>query len=153
MAGWHHGLDGCELEWTPGVGDGGLACCNSWSHKESDTTEWLNWTELIACEINQLPRFLGPLWLWWAADQLPSHVRFPELWHCSPAGLVPLPLTSQDLTQCNCTSETCWEDFLTYLVRLDKILPSTIPALYHNSLWILFITNLLKLFVSLFSCF
>ena len=34
--------------WTPGVGDGqgGLACCNSWGHKESDTTEWLNWTEL-----------------------------------------------------------------------------------------------------------
>ena len=31
-----------------GVGDeqGGLACCNSWGHKESDTTEWLKWTEL-----------------------------------------------------------------------------------------------------------
>ena len=45
MAGWHHGLDGCESEWTPGVGDGqgGLACCNSWGHKESDTTERLNW--------------------------------------------------------------------------------------------------------------
>ena len=25
---------------------GSLACCNSWSHKESDTIEWLNWTEL-----------------------------------------------------------------------------------------------------------
>ena len=48
MAGWHHWLDGRESEWTPGVGDGqgGLACCNSWGHKESDTTEWLNWTEL-----------------------------------------------------------------------------------------------------------
>ena len=47
MAGWHHGLDGCESEWTPGVGDGqgGLACCDSWGRKESDTTEWLNWTE------------------------------------------------------------------------------------------------------------
>ena len=34
MAGWHHGLDGCESEWTPGVGDGqgGLVC------KESDMT-------------------------------------------------------------------------------------------------------------------
>ena len=30
-----------------GVGDGqgGLACCDSWGHKESDTIEWLNWTE------------------------------------------------------------------------------------------------------------
>ena len=34
--------------WTPGIGDGqgGLACCGSWGHKESDTTEWLNWTEI-----------------------------------------------------------------------------------------------------------
>ena len=48
MAGWHHGLDGGESEWTPGfgVGQGGLACCDSWGRKESDTTEWLNWTEL-----------------------------------------------------------------------------------------------------------
>jgi len=48
MVGWHHWLDGRESEWTPGVGDGqgGLACCNSWGHKESDTTERLNWTEL-----------------------------------------------------------------------------------------------------------
>ena len=48
MAGWHHWLDGRESEWTPGVGDGqgGLACCNSWGRKESDTTERLNWTEL-----------------------------------------------------------------------------------------------------------
>ena len=32
-----------------GVGDGqrSLACCNSWGHKESDTTEWLNWTDTI----------------------------------------------------------------------------------------------------------
>ena len=45
MAGWHHWLDGCESEWTPGVGDGqgGLACCDSWGRKESDTTERLNW--------------------------------------------------------------------------------------------------------------
>ena len=47
MAGWHHRLDGCESEWTPGVGDGqgGLACCDSWGCKELDTTEQLNWTE------------------------------------------------------------------------------------------------------------
>ena len=48
MAGWYQGLDGRESEWTPGDGDGqgGLACCDSWGRKESDTTEWLNWTEL-----------------------------------------------------------------------------------------------------------
>ena len=49
MAGWHHRLDAHEFGWTQGVGDrqGSLACCDSWGHKESDTTEWLNWTELI----------------------------------------------------------------------------------------------------------
>ena len=47
IAGWHHRLDGCEFEWIPGHGDGqgGLACCDSWGCKESDTTERLNWTE------------------------------------------------------------------------------------------------------------
>ena len=45
----HHWLNGREFEWTPGVGDGqgGLAYCSSWGHKETDTTEQLNWTELI----------------------------------------------------------------------------------------------------------
>ena len=48
MVGWHHWLNGHAFGWTPGIGDGqgGLACCGSWGHKESDTTEWLNWTEL-----------------------------------------------------------------------------------------------------------
>ena len=56
MAGWHHQLDGHEFEWTLGVGDGqgDLACCNSWGHKELDTTEQLNWTE---------PSYLMPLYL------------------------------------------------------------------------------------------
>ena len=53
MAGWHHRLDGREFGWTPGVGDGqgGLACYDSWGRKESDTTEWLNWTELSMSQI------------------------------------------------------------------------------------------------------
>ena len=46
MAGWHHRLDGHGFGWTPGGGDeqGGLTCCDSWGHKELDTTERLNWT-------------------------------------------------------------------------------------------------------------
>ena len=41
MAGRHHRLYGHEFEQTPGVGDGqgGLACCDSWGHKELDTTK------------------------------------------------------------------------------------------------------------------
>ena len=43
---WHHQLNGHEFEQTPGDGDeqGSLVCCRLWGHKESDMTEWLNWT-------------------------------------------------------------------------------------------------------------
>ena len=45
---------------TPGVGDGqgGLVCCGPWCCKGSDTTEWLNWTEL------ELAYSSHPLLLW-----------------------------------------------------------------------------------------
>ena len=47
MVGWHHQLNGHEFEQAPGVGDGqgSLACCSPWGHKESDMTEQLSWTE------------------------------------------------------------------------------------------------------------
>ena len=49
MVGWHHRLNGHRFEWTPGVGDGQehLACCSSRGGKEPDTTERLNWTEVL----------------------------------------------------------------------------------------------------------
>ena len=48
MVGWHHWLNGHKFEQTPGIGDGqgSLACYSPWGRKESDTTEWLDWTEL-----------------------------------------------------------------------------------------------------------
>ena len=44
MVGWHHRLNGHEFEQILGVGDGqgSLACCSPWGHKESDMTERLN---------------------------------------------------------------------------------------------------------------
>ena len=47
MVGWHHRLNGYELEQAPGVGDGqgSLQYCSPWGHKELDTTEPLNWTD------------------------------------------------------------------------------------------------------------
>jgi len=64
MAGWHHRLDGHEFEWTLGVGDGqgGLACCSSWGHKESDTTEGLNWTELSSSLYHKVKELDDLLW-------------------------------------------------------------------------------------------
>ena len=43
MVGWYYQLNEHELEQAPGVGDGqgSLACCSPWDHKESDTTEQL----------------------------------------------------------------------------------------------------------------
>ena len=71
MAGWHNRLDGHEFEWTPGVGDGrgGLACCDSLVHKESDMTERLNWTELSNWTTTirlyaLLYKFFFPLMIW-----------------------------------------------------------------------------------------
>ena len=77
MAGWHHGLDGRESEWTPGVGNGqgGLACCGSWGHKELDVTERLNWTKLNFLEYLYMKykykakfRYIIYI-LWWILEQ------------------------------------------------------------------------------------
>ena len=48
MVGWHHRLNGHEFELTlgDGEGQGSLACCSPWGHKESDMTEQLNLPEL-----------------------------------------------------------------------------------------------------------
>ena len=44
MVGWHHRLNGHELEQTLGnsEGQGSLSCCVSWGHKDWDTTQQLN---------------------------------------------------------------------------------------------------------------
>ena len=52
---WHHQLNGHEFKQVLGVGDGqgSLVCCNPWGHKESDTTEWLNWTGLVSLKVHK----------------------------------------------------------------------------------------------------
>ena len=44
MVGWHHSLNEHEFEQASedGEGQGSLACCSPWAHKELDTTERLN---------------------------------------------------------------------------------------------------------------
>ena len=48
MVRWHYWLNGHGFEQALGVGDGqgNLVCVSSWGHKESDMTEWLNWTNI-----------------------------------------------------------------------------------------------------------
>ena len=54
IVGWHHWLNGLEFEQAPGFGDGqgNLACCSPWDHKELDLTERLNWIDLnpVLCD-------------------------------------------------------------------------------------------------------
>ena len=74
LVGWHHWLNGHGFGWTLGVGDGqgGLACCSSWGHKESDMTEQLNWTELnwlFHCV--HILQLLHPFICQWASRLLP----------------------------------------------------------------------------------
>ena len=81
MVGWHHWHSGHGFGWILGVGDGqgGLACCSSSGCKESDLTEWLNWTHsvvlrpavwssLVSISEMQihapLPELLNPNFLW-----------------------------------------------------------------------------------------
>ena len=84
MAGWHHQLYGREFEWTPGVGDGqgGLACCDSWGHKESDTTERLNWTELnfwITTENQRDNSYDNKTSSYWISQLLLSNAQLQKL--------------------------------------------------------------------------
>ena len=87
MVGWHHRFDGHEFEQAPGVGDGqgGLVCCSPWSHKGSDTTEKMNWTELtlllgrqcqswVKLQDTQLVSQIA----WWGKSH---HRPPPPIWH------------------------------------------------------------------------
>ena len=59
MVGWYHRLNGHEFEQASGVSDGqgSLACCSQWGHKELDVTEQLNCTEIVPdwmeCDISE----------------------------------------------------------------------------------------------------
>jgi len=57
MVGWHHRLNGHGFGWALGVGDGqgGLACCSPWGHKELDTTERLNCSSIPSAVISTIP--------------------------------------------------------------------------------------------------
>ena len=84
MVGWHHWLNGHEFEQAPGVGNGqgSLACCSSWDPKESDMTEWLDWTDSTHKWVKSLSRvrlFVTP---WTVAYQAPPSMGFSrqEYW-------------------------------------------------------------------------
>ena len=81
MVGQHHQVDGHAFEQAPGVGDGqgSLACCSPWGHKESDTTEGLNLITYLLnmvsseCVLSPVLFFETP---WTVAHQAPLSMGF-----------------------------------------------------------------------------
>ena len=88
MVGWHHQLHGHEFEQAQGVGDGqgSLACCSPCGCKESDMTEWLNWTELRDClsnlDIVDITSHVWPL----GSEVTQSGLTLCDPMDCSPPG-------------------------------------------------------------------
>ena len=79
MIGWHHQFAGHELVQAPGIGDGqgSLTCCNPWGRKESDMTEWLNWTEIrLSCMLSHFTHVWLFVALWTVAFQAPLSMDF-----------------------------------------------------------------------------
>ena len=88
IIGWHHRLNGRGFERTPGVGDGqgGLGCCSSWAHKESDTTDPLNWTEVNLTSKQVTSAILPHTWwrghiCWTALMNYKTHIITLSTYH------------------------------------------------------------------------
>ena len=69
MVGWHHTHNGYAFEQTPrdNEGQGSLACCSPWAHKETDTTERLNNNTRITCLLSldfTIQGKISPRWNW-----------------------------------------------------------------------------------------
>ena len=64
MVGWHHWLNAREFEQALAVGDGqgNLACCSPWGHKELDMNEWLNWTDSLQLEKKMATQLIILAW-------------------------------------------------------------------------------------------
>ena len=54
--------------WELVMGQGSLVCCIPWGHKESDTTEWLNWTIDVQTMVGLFfvkNKGVGEIGIWW----------------------------------------------------------------------------------------
>ena len=134
-----HWLNGHEFEWALGVGDGqgGLACCDSWGHKELDMTERLNWTELN--RDNQVYR-LGILIILILGYSLPSSsTQFPATtcpWSCPASQCKRRSLCSLRVSPL----------FILWIPSLSSgILPYLLPLLFFmfNLFYFLFLVSFL----------
>ena len=84
MIWWHYRLNGHGFGWTTGVGDGqgGLACCGSWGHKESDTTERLNWSELNWSYLALMPEWHIWGYIFWSPTFIAAIFYWVDIINC-----------------------------------------------------------------------
>ena len=163
MVGWHHRLNRHEFEQALGVGDGqgGMACCSPWGHKEVDTSWWLKnndgWFTLLCSRnehiIKQLYSSLRKIALWesensyalhtqhWVLEELlASHSKASGAWPPPPrpaAGLVTVSPSSVSLPRahwCSC-SPLCNGDHQLNSHPFGGLWGSGMEAVTGHSLW------------------
>ena len=80
--GWHHWLEEHEFEHASGVGDGhgSLACCSPWGCKESDMTEWTEWSWYYTVGPCGLSIFYIVVCICQTPNLSLSHPLLPSLW-------------------------------------------------------------------------
>jgi len=85
MVGWHHRHNGHGFGWTPEVGDGQgrLACCSPWDHKESDMIVWLNWKfhlilkkKIVGGIIDCIIGWAGHLWRYFYKIIIDDYIKY-----------------------------------------------------------------------------
>ena len=110
MVGWHHQLNGQEFEqiWGDAEGQGSLACCSPWGHKESDMTQQLNNKENqlslgIQCssvygkmQVSELTKFICFTWISDGSDIFVY--RYGRRYSISPTGGMGVQRSRKDLT-------------------------------------------------------
>ena len=153
MAGWHHWLDGRESQWTLGVGDGqgGLACCDSWGCKESDTTERLIWSDLthiLFSLFNSSSTYIWASQVPLVMENLPANAGDIKRWEFIPGfwktpwrrAWKPTPVVSagKSLGQRNLAGysplghkevdmiEATWHQLVQYIIYLKLHIPSPV---------------------------
>ena len=132
IVGWHHWVNGHGFEQATGFGEGqgNLACCSSWGCKESDMTEWLNWTKhrhLIWCY--NVYTLILKLSLSFSRSVMSDSLRPHGLQHAR----LPCPSLSPGLCSNSCPLNQWCHPTISTSVAPFSFCPQSLPA--SRSFW------------------
>ena len=153
MVGCYHQLNGLDFEQSQGYieGQGSLACCSPWDHKESDMTEWLNNNRLHILSVGMMPL---------VANRRLRKKRLKKFCLLTKTGLVnycALNLSFVQVGSQNQVSSTFWSIWMNHnSTRLLKLHVFSILSLEvdfsGNSLFFFFLLSLLFVYHFLMTC-